>query len=189
MKTTSHLSVEIVLQAMEFAAQKHTEQRRKDRRRSPYINHPIKVAWLLNSVGNITDPRVLVAGILHDTIEDTDATEEELRSIFGDEITDIVLECTDDKSLPKVERKRLQVEKAPNKSSEAKSVKLADKISNVQDLTDSPPPDWPLERVLEYLDWSERVVAGLRGTNSCLEDLYDIALEEARRKISLHLQS
>jgi guanosine-3',5'-bis(diphosphate) 3'-pyrophosphohydrolase len=122
----------------------------------------------------------LVAGILHDTVEDTDTTPEELRSLFGEDVAAIVLEVTDDKALPKAERKRLQVEHAPRRSVPAKCVKLADKICNIRDVTHDPPPGWSLERRREYLDWAERVVAGLRGTNPPLEELFYRLLREGR---------
>jgi (p)ppGpp synthase/HD superfamily hydrolase len=178
--TKSDTATNILLTAIEFASRKHTDQRRKDQRQSPYINHPIQVAWLLNSVGKVEDPAVLAAAILHDTVEDTATTPEELRRTFGEEITSIVMECTDDKSLPKEERKRLQVEHAPHKTPSAKCVKLGDKISNIVDISHSPPSSWTNERIVEYLDWAEKVVAGLRGANKPLEDYFDKSLAEAR---------
>ena len=133
-----------LLRALEFAANKHRDQRRKDKVQSPYINHPIAVANLLWEAG-VRDEATLLAGVLHDTIEDTATTREELAAVFGDEVAGIVAECTDDKSLPKQRRKELQVEHAPDKSHPAKLVKLADKACNVRDIVDSP-PDWPLAR-------------------------------------------
>ena len=165
--------ISLILHAMAFAADKHRNQRRKDVRASPYINHPIALANVLKNEGGIADAKVLAAALLHDTIEDTDATAEELESVFGREITAIVLEVTDDKSLPKAERKRLQVEHARTISHRAKLVKLADKICNLRDMLISIPVGWSEKRVEEYFDWARAVVEGLRGTNSALEKLFD----------------
>ena len=165
-----------LLQAIAFAADKHRDQRRKDANASPYINHPIALANVLANEGGVDDEAVLVAAILHDTIEDTDTTAEELRRLFGKRITDIVLEVTDDKALEKAERKRLQVEHAPHISRRAKLVKLADKICNLRDIALSPPAKWPLKRKQAYFDWAKAVVDGLRGVHPALEQAFDEAL-------------
>lgn len=164
-----------LLSAIAFAANKHRDQRRKDSMASPYINHPIALANVLANEGGVEDERVLVAAILHDTIEDTETTEQELIREFGQEITSIVLEVTDDKSLPKAERKRLQVEHASSISRRAKLVKLADKICNLRDVADSPPSDWSLQRKQEYFEWARSVVDGLRGVHPTLERIFDEA--------------
>jgi GTP diphosphokinase / guanosine-3',5'-bis(diphosphate) 3'-diphosphatase len=169
-----------ILNAVRFAADKHRAQRRKGAEEIPYVNHPIEVAELLWRVGGVRSVSVLAAAILHDTLEDTDATPEELDREFGAEVRRLVEEVTDDKSLPKQRRKELQVEHAPHKSAGAKAVKLGDKICNVRDVAFSPPAEWPVERRREYLDWSERVVAGLRGTNPALEAHFDEMLARAR---------
>jgi GTP diphosphokinase / guanosine-3',5'-bis(diphosphate) 3'-diphosphatase len=173
----------LILKALKFAARKHRNQRRKDQEGTPYINHPIIVAETLWRVGQVHDPLTIAAAILHDTIEDTDAKPEEIESLFGKEILLLVQECSDDKSLPKEVRKRLQIENAPHKSVKAKLIKLADKICNVHDIAGSPPSGWPLQRRIDYLDWTERVVAGLRGVNKELEDCYDETLKEARKRL------
>ena len=174
-------SVAALLKALHFAADKHRDQRRKDVEASPYINHPIEVAELLVRVGRVQDVVTLQAAILHDTLEDTKTTPDELDATFGTHVRRVVEEVTDDKRLPKLERKRLQIEHAPHLSSHAKHVKLADKISNVRAVTQTPPAKWPLARRQEYLDWTEQVVAGLRGCNAELEKLYDQLLAEGRR--------
>lgn len=161
------------IKAVSFAAEKHKNQRRKDVEASPYINHPIALANLLANEGDIANQDVLIAAILHDTIEDTETTEAELRSEFGARITSIVLEVTDNKSLPKHERKLKQIEHAPHASMDAKLVKLADKICNLRDILKSPPQDWSVERRQEYFKWAEAVVQGLRGTNVKLEKIFD----------------
>src|SRR5205085_7216934 len=173
-----------LLKALHFAAHKHREQRRKDVEASPYINHPIEVAELLARVGGVTDLVTLQGAILHDTIEDTQTTGAELEAAFGAEVRRVVEEVTDDKRLPKAERKRLQIEHAPHLSARARQIKLADKIANVRGVTQTPPADWPLERRQEYLNWTEQVVAGCRGCNAALEDFYDRVLAEGRRILS-----
>lgn len=169
---------------MQFAAQKHRSQRRKDVEASPYINHPIEVATILATRGAVADLTTLIAAILHDTIEDTETTPEELEERFGSEVRALVLEVTDDKRLPKAERKRLQVEHAPRRSGMAKVIKLGDKIANVRDVTATPPADWSVDRRREYLDWTEQVVQGCRGSNPALERYYDEVLRSGRAALN-----
>ena len=169
-----------LLEAIRFSAEKHRNQRRKDRDQSPYINHPIEVTQLLWEVGSVRDIDVLLAAVLHDTVEDTDTRPEEIRDRFGEQVLSFVMEVTDDKNLPKAKRKRLQIETAANKSHGAKLIKLADKSCNVRNLVTMPPEDWSLERKQEYLLWSEAVVAGLRGTNAALEAYYDHELASGK---------
>lgn len=164
-----------LVKALAFAAHKHRDQRRKDAEASPYINHPIALAAVLADEAGIDDERVLMAAVLHDTIEDTETTEQELSRLFGQEVAGIVLEVTDDKTLSAPERKRLQVEHAPHISRRAKLVKLADKICNLRDVANSPPAGWPLERRQAYFDWARQVVDGLRGVHPGLEHLFDEA--------------
>ncbi|TPX36526.1 hypothetical protein SmJEL517_g01379 [Synchytrium microbalum] len=150
-----------ILKAVNFAAIKHRDQRRKDLEKTPYINHPIGVANILYLEGSVTDVVILQAAILHDTVEDTETTFEELEAEFGPEVCSVVKECTDDKSLPKEERKRLQVVNAPHKSLRAKQVKMADKIYNLRDLERCTPEGWSAERVSEYFKWAKKVTDGL----------------------------
>lgn len=174
-----------LISAIAFAAHKHRDQRRKDASASPYINHPIGLADVLANEGGVVDEAVLIAAVLHDTVEDTQTTKEELADRFGPDIAAIVLEVTDDKSLPKAERKRLQVEHAGTISSRAKLVKLADKICNLRDLADSPPADWSLERKREYFEWAKSVVDALRGVHPTLEQLFDAAYDSGRRQLGV----
>lgn len=174
----------VLLKAVAFSAAKHRTQRRKGVDASPYINHPVEVANLVANLGGITDLSTLVAAVLHDTIEDTDAKPEEIERLFGPTVRGLVEEVTDDKALPKTERKRLQIEHAPHLSTPAKLIKLADKISNVRDVTRYPPEAWSRERRQEYLDWSERVVAGCRGANDLLEREFDQVVREGRTVLS-----
>ena len=165
----------LVLQALAFAADKHRDQRRKDAAASPYINHPIALANVLVREGEVSDPAVLAAALLHDTVEDTQTTPAELKAAFGPAVAAIVEEVTDDKSLPKAERKRLQIEHAATMSREAKLVKLADKICNLRDMADHPPAKWDLVRRREYFEWAKAVIDGLRGVHPRLEALFDAA--------------
>lgn len=163
----------LILKAAEFAADRHRNQRRKDADASPYINHPISLANVLANEGAVTDPVVLCAALLHDTIEDTNTTAEELTAAFGQSITDVVLEVTDDKKLDKAVRKQLQIEHARHASKQAKLVKLADKICNLRDIAATPPADWSTERKAEYFDWARSVIDGVRGVHPRLEALFD----------------
>jgi GTP diphosphokinase / guanosine-3',5'-bis(diphosphate) 3'-diphosphatase len=170
--------------AVAFAAHKHRNQRRKDAEASPYINHPIALANVLANEGGVEDERTLIAAVLHDTVEDTETTEQELAREFGADIAGIVLEVTDDKSLPKAERKRLQVEHAVTISRRAKLVKLADKISNLRDVASNPPADWPLERRQNYFNWAKAVVDQLRGVHPGLEALFDEVYRTGKKSLA-----
>jgi guanosine-3',5'-bis(diphosphate) 3'-pyrophosphohydrolase len=167
-----------ILAALQFAAFKHRDQRRKDHAASPYINHPIALANVLWNEGGVHDAAVICAALLHDTIEDTETTADEIEEAFGKRIARIVLEVTDDKLLPKAERKRRQILHAPHLSRAAKLVKLADKICNLRDVAVSPPPTWSLRRRRQYFDWAKKVIAGLRGTHRKLEAAFDAAYDD-----------
>lgn len=173
-------NLKTLAQAISFAAEKHAFQTRKGAKGEPYINHPLDVLNLLTTVGDITDFDVLIAAVLHDTIEDTETTEEEIQNLFGATVRKMVHELTDDKSLPKTTRKQLQIEHAPHISKGAQQVKLCDKISNIRDVLDNPPAGWSKERRSEYVCWGENVVAGLRGANENLEKYFDALVAKAR---------
>jgi guanosine-3',5'-bis(diphosphate) 3'-pyrophosphohydrolase len=161
-----------VLSAATFAAERHRDQRRKGKDASPYINHPLALASLLAERG-VRDPTVLMAALLHDTVEDTATTFEDIERAFGAEVAGIVREVTDDKRLSKAERKRLQIEHAAHLSCPAMLVKLADKICNLRDVVVSPPADWTQQRKREYFDWAKAVVDRMRGVHPELEALFD----------------
>lgn len=171
----SSSSLPLFIDAVAFAASKHRGQKRKDAEASPYINHPIALAQVLAREVKVGDEQVLIAAILHDTIEDTKTTFEELRDGFGLPIAAIVAEVSDDKSLPPQRRKELQVEHAPHLSERAKLIKLADKICNLRDVANTPPVDWDLQKQREYFDWAKQVIDGLRGGHPQLEALFDAA--------------
>lgn len=161
-----------LIETVAFAAQKHRDQRRKDVVASPYIDHPIALANVLANESGGTNLTALCAAALHDTVEDTDTTEDELIERFGSDTASVVIEVTDDPSLDKAGRKELQ-EHAPHLSYAARLVKLADKICNLRDILASPRADWPTERKGAYFEWAARVVAGLRGTHPGLETVFD----------------
>ena len=161
-----------ILRAATFAAAAHAGQTRRGLP-DPYINHPLALASVLAGEGGVETPEVICAALLHDTVEDTETTAEELAAIFVATVTGIVLEVTDDKSLDKAVRKEEQVRHAPHISPEAKLVKLADKICNLRDILASPPADWSADRKRAYFDWAARVVAGLRGVHPTLEAVFD----------------
>jgi guanosine-3',5'-bis(diphosphate) 3'-pyrophosphohydrolase len=163
----------LVLRAAQFAAHKHRNQRRKDVKATPYINHPIGLAELLHTDGGVRDPVVIAAALLHDTIEDTETTYDELRGAFGTAVADVVVEVTDVKFLARESRKRLQVSKAGRASDRARLVKLADKICNLRDILASPPAAWSLAQRQKYFDWAKAVVDQVRGVNPKLERMFD----------------
>lgn len=182
-KEYSHAEIALILKALKFAADKHRHQRRKDAASSPYINHPIEVAECIWNVGACQDVNVICAALLHDTVEDTETSFEEVDSEFGKVIGDMVREVTDDKSLPKARRKELQVEHAPHLSVGAKHIKMADKTCNVKDIHKTPPPHWSKERKVEYLNWTEKVVGTIGSANTGLADNYYKVLEQARAAV------
>ncbi len=176
-------------QALEFAAGRHVDQRRKGAAQEPYINHLAEVALLVAQATGGRDSSLVIAALLHDILEDTPTTYEELAGQFGEEVAALVQEVTDDKSLPKEERKRLQVENAASKSNRAKIMKLADKISNLRSIAASPPAGWSVERRAEYVAWSEQVAEGLAGVNRNLENEFKAAVTAAQEAIAADRQA
>ena len=171
-----------IIDAIAFAAHAHRGQRRKDTDATPHINHPVALVRILAVEAGIDDPEILCAAALHDYLEDCCGSDgqpglekgrEQLRTRFGETVLAYVEAVTDDKTLPKAERKRRQVENAAEVPHGARLIKLADKIANLRDLVEFPPADWPAYRRREYFDWTAEVVAGLRGTHPCLEALFD----------------
>lgn len=173
----------LVLRAASFSADRHRHQKRKGHDPPPYINHPLEVASILANVGGISDVTTLVAALLHDTVEDTSASADDLESDFGREVRLLVDELTDDKDLDREVRRRLQIEHTPTLSVPAKQIKLGDKICNMRDVVENPPSDWSLQRRRDYLGWAELVVAGCRGANERLERHFDQVLSEGRETL------
>ena len=168
-----HTDMGLLLAALGFAAERHRDQRRKGVEASPYINHPIAVARLLHDVGGITDTRVLAAALLHDTVEDTETSFDEIEAAFGPAVADTVREVSDDQTLSREERKAEQVRHAPHLSPAARLVKLADKVANLGDVLSAPPAGWSARRKIEYFEWAKEVVDPLRGCNASLEARFD----------------
>ena len=169
----NEVELKLLFKALAFAAHKHKDQRRKDVGASPYINHPISLVNILCNEADVMDVTTICGALLHDTIEDTDTTAEELELEFSQVIRDIVMDVTDDKSLRKEQRKQAQIDHATRISDRAKLVKLADKISNMRDVLENPPADWSLQRRQVYFDWSLQVIDQLRGVHAGLEALFD----------------
>ncbi len=171
------------ISALNYCADRHRNQRRKDIERTPYLNHPVQVAELLWRVGGVRDMAVLTAALLHDVIEDTGAGPDEIERLFGADVAALVLEVSDDKNLSKARRKELQVLHAPGLSRGAGLIKIADKICNVRDVTWSPPLNWTLQRRMEYLDWAAMVVERLGHCNPALEELFRKVLAEGKKEL------
>lgn len=169
-----------LLRATSFAAAAHSRTRRKGAAQEPYIEHLIEVTEILADCGGARDSVLLQAAMLHDTLEDTPVTEAELAAAFGAPVATVVAEMTDDTTLPKEERKRLQVETASTRSERARQIKVADKISNLRGLVVSPPAHWEFERKIAYFAWAEAVVAGCRGVNPALDGLFDDTCAQGR---------
>jgi len=165
--------LELLLKALAFAAHKHKDQRRRDVDASPYINHPISLADILCNEAKVTDIETICGALLHDTVEDTETTLEELENVFGKAIRDIVMDVTDDGNLTKAARKQAQIDHAAHISDKAKLVKLADKISNLRDVLNNAPADWSLERRQAYFDWALEVINQIRGAHPGLEAMFD----------------
>jgi GTP diphosphokinase / guanosine-3',5'-bis(diphosphate) 3'-diphosphatase len=156
---THPINLDTLFDAAIFAAWKHQGQVRKDEHASSYITHPLAVAREISSIGQVYDQAILVAAILHDTIEDTDTKPEEIRQQFGADVLAIVLEVSDDKSLDKICRKQRQVIHASRLSYPARIIKLGDKLVNCRDILHTPPKKWTLERRQEYVQWAADVIA------------------------------
>ena len=170
----------LVLKATQFAALKHCDQRRKDGK-TPYIIHPISVAMILAEIGSIEDPEILSAALLHDTLEDTDTSAHELDKNFGSRVRIIVEELTDNDMLTFSQSKQMQIENAPNLSKNATLVRIADKISNVSDVIENPPPEWNQKRCNKYVDWAEAVMNNCQKVNQDLENHFFELLTEYRK--------
>jgi guanosine-3',5'-bis(diphosphate) 3'-pyrophosphohydrolase len=173
-----------VMKAADAAARWHVHQRRKGTAQEPYVNHLLEVAHLVAAATDGREADVVIAALLHDAVEDQDVTAETIAREFGRDVADIVMEVTDDKSLPKAQRKQRQVDSAGHKSRAAKLIKLADKTSNLRAISLSPAPDWSIERRLEYIRWAKQVVAALRGVSPWLEQQFDDAAKRAEESVS-----
>ena len=175
-------NLSLIFKSLRFAAHKHRDQRRKDVHSSPYVKHPIEVADTLIRIGEVEDIEIILGAILHDTIEDTETTPEELEQNFGFQVRRYVEEVSDDKTLPKQVRKELQIKHSPRLSEGAKQIKIADKICNITDIVESPPKEWSIDRCRGYLDWAENVFEGLQGCNEKLDNYFTELVYRGREK-------
>jgi (p)ppGpp synthase/HD superfamily hydrolase len=175
-----------VLRAADAAARWHVHQRRKSAAEEPYVNHLLEVATLVAEATDGKDPELVIAALLHDSIEDQEVPRSVIAEAFGDGVAKLVEEVTDNKKLEKQERKRLQVEHAHKKSQRAKILNLADKTSNLRAIAASPPPEWSVKRRLEYVDWARKVSTGLTGVSKWLEGEFEQAAKEAERSTVFH---
>jgi len=173
-------AIRLVSEAAELAAHRHNGMARKGRGNEPYINHLAEVANLLATASDGEDADLVAAGWLHDTIEDTETTREELAQRCGVRVAGLVTEVTDDMSLPKSERRRLQVVEASQKSPGAKLIKIADKVSNIRARIFPHASREQCNELAEYVAWAEQVVNGCRGVNAVLDTLFDEAVANAR---------
>jgi (p)ppGpp synthase/HD superfamily hydrolase len=175
--------VRLVSEAADFAARRHTGQQRRGRGNEPYVNHLAEVANLLSIATDGIDAELVAAGWLHDTIEDTATTREELAQKFGERVAELVAEVTDDMTLPKQERRQKQIIDAPRKSPGAKLIKIADKISNIRARMLPHPNQDQRDDLIDYVTWAEKVVAGCRGVNAELDRMFDETVKLARSKL------
>jgi (p)ppGpp synthase/HD superfamily hydrolase len=171
-------AIQGILRAARFASVKHINQKRKGVGAEPYLNHLIEVAELVARAIAEPDTNLIAAALLHDTVEDTKTSKEELVQEFGTDIASLVGEVTDDKSLPKAERKRLQIEHAPHLSARAQTIKIADKISNLRGILFTPPEDWDLRRKREYFAWAKNVVDGCAAPNPFLKQEFALVMQK-----------
>ena len=173
----------LIKKTLAFATEKHKNHTRQDKGKSPYIVHPIAVRHILSDVGGVEDAEVLAAALLHDTLEDTSTTREELIENFGQRVCSLVEEVSDDKTLPRQTRKDLQIQHAPQLSEGAVLIKLGDKISNVTDITNTPPTGWNSCRRLEYFNWAEKVINNCPKVNEKLENHFKDSIQKGREKL------
>jgi GTP diphosphokinase / guanosine-3',5'-bis(diphosphate) 3'-diphosphatase len=169
---------DVLLAAASFAAHKHSAQRRKGSCAIPYVNHVIEVARLLAGLPGNPDPNLVLAGLLHDILEDTPVTRAELVARFGEDVTALVEQVTDDKSLERSVRKRLQVQNAPRLPARAQNLSTADKISNLRSTLTDPPVGWSYERQREYFEWAKAVVDRFPAVHPALRREFDLAYEQ-----------
>ncbi|MEZ5850843.1 MAG: HD domain-containing protein [Hyphomicrobiaceae bacterium] len=182
--TRKHSDIGLILQAAHFSADKHRDQRRKGFRNTPYINHPLEVAERVQRIGGIEDAEILAAAILHDTIEDTQTSLDELTRLFGRRIAGLVAELTvENQGIHWADRKRNEIDDAPHLSPDAKLIKLSDKTSNVADTVENPPSEWTLQRRRDYLEFARLVADGCHGVNAALDAEFDRVHAAALRKL------
>ncbi len=169
-KSMTAQEIQEICSGVSFAAEKHRFQTRKNKEKTAYISHPIGVAYHLVDIGEVREISIIIGALLHDTVEDTQTTFEEIENKFGKQVASLVREVTDDKSLSREARQRLQVINASHKSKGAAQIKLADKLFNLSDLYNNPPPDWTQTRIDRYYEWAQSVVDRLPASNDKLHE-------------------
>ncbi len=177
-KSLNNSDVEKILKGVEFAADKHRLQTRKNKEKTPYIAHPIGVAENLMKTGNVRDASMIIGALLHDTLEDTQTTFSEIEKAFGKDVANYVKELSCDKGLTHSEKNRRQVIEASHKSAGAAQIKLADKLANLSELTHNPPSSWTQERVDQYYEWAQSVIDRLPAANPALKKAVDDLVDQ-----------
>jgi guanosine-3',5'-bis(diphosphate) 3'-pyrophosphohydrolase len=180
------VSLQKVFEALEFAAYKHRRQKRKGAIGIPYINHPIEVAGMLVRSMNEPSKELIIAALLHDTMEDTDVSNEEIEEKFGKQISDIVSEVTDNMSLPSEKRRKIQIEKAHSLSYEARCIKITDKTCNIHDMLYTKVM-WSRKRKINYIIWAKNIVEQIQGTHNDLESAFNNMLKESETLLKTRL--
>jgi (p)ppGpp synthase/HD superfamily hydrolase len=177
----------IVLGAAQAAAKWHVNEQRKGVK-EPYVNHLLEVAALVAEATGGKDPTIVVAALLHDAIEHQDVPRRMIADAFGEDVARLVEEVTDDKTLGKKERQRKQVQQAPEKSTAAKIIKLADKISNLRNIAACTPAEWSMKKRINYIKWARDVARGLAGASDWLEKNFEVVALEAERGTQIELR-
>lgn len=170
--------IHIVLEAVGFAAEGHNGQLRENPEKTPYIIHPIRVTEHLMTIANVHERDILVAALLHDTVEDTKITFADIQKSFGTTAEGYVRELTDNMSLPQEERMKLQIETAPKKSLAAAQIKLADKYDNLKSLQSNPPATWDQKKIDEYFLSAKKVTSSLPAANVPLKKAVDDVISQ-----------
>jgi len=159
-------------EAVLFTVRKHATQTRRDG--SPYVAHPLRVAESLRSIGGIEDMNVILAGLMHDLIEDTECEWATIAKRFGEPVADLVAILSGDMRLPKVQRREEVVDRIRAAPTEAKAVRLADRLDNLADMK-----GFSESRRKEYIRDSWKILEACAGANPGLEK----ALEATIRRL------
>lgn len=177
------MNYRLITSAADFAAQAHANQRRKGEAAEPYFNHLAQVANLVADAG--ADAELIAAAYLHDAIEDQSIPADAIAQRFGNDVLQLVLEVTDDKSLPTAQRKAAQLAHAHTLSRRAQMLKIADKISNLSSLLLSPPPTWSISQRKGYAEWAAKVVDACRPGHPQLAIQFDLLHAQLSKELDI----